>query len=163
MWNLKLMLVLVFTASFVLQANAQTSDDTSQYVLRVKSEPNILFIGGGGLYNVGTSVTLNDAPEIWQDYKFIGWKIDGIWTSENPPTIRMERNHEAVAVYEKSQSGQILIDAIPRITEITIDGTIYLPQELPVSFDWETGSEHIISVPEIVKESTNTRYVFDFW
>ncbi len=157
------MLILVFTASFILQANAQTSDDTSQYVLRVKSEPNILFIGGGGLYDVGTSVTLNDAPEIWQDYKFVGWKIDGIWTSENPPTIRMERNHEALAVYEKSQSGKIVIDAIPRIAEITIDGTIYLPPELPVSFDWESGSEHIISVPEIVKESTNTRYVFDLW
>ena len=161
MWNLKLMLILVFTASFVLQANAQTSDDTSQYVLRVKSEPNILFIGGGGLYDMGTSVTLNDAPEIWQDYKFVGWKIDSIWTSENPPTIRMERNHEAIAVYEKSASGQILIDSIPRIAEITIDGTIYLPSELPVSFDWESNSEHTISVPETVKENTNTRLVFD--
>ena len=163
MRNLKLMLVLVFTTLLVLEANAQTSDDTSQYVLRVKSDPNILFIGGGGLYNAGVSVTLKNAPEIWQDYKFVGWKIDGIWTSENPPTIRMERNHEAVAVYEKSQSGKIIIDAIPRIAEITIDGTIYLPPELPVSFDWESGSEHIISVQEIVKESTNTRYVFDLW
>ena len=163
MWNLKLMLILVFTTLFVLEANAQTSDDTSQYVLRVKTEPNILFIGGGGLYNAGVTVTLKNAPEIWQDYKFVGWKIDGIWTNENPPKIRMERNHEAVAVYEKSQIGKIVIDAIPRIAEITIDGTIYLPPELPISFDWETGSEHIISVPEIVKESTNTRYVFDLW
>lgn len=164
MINIKLFAILAIVTSFsFIQANAQETDPTSQYLLRVRSDPNILFISGGGFYNEGTSVTLNNAPETWREYTFIGWKIDGIWTYENPPTIRMERNHEATAVYEKSASGQILIDSIPRIAEITIDGTIYLPSELPVSFDWESNSEHTILVPETVKETTNTRLVFDSW
>ena len=164
MINVKLFVVLAIVASFVfVEVNAQTSESTSQYILRVRSEPNVLFISGGGLYDKGTSVPLSEAPESWREYTFIGWKIDGIWTDENPPTIRMDRNHEALAVYEKSESGKILVDTIPRITEITIDGTIYLPEELPVSFDWETNSDHIITVPSTVKESPTTRFVFDSW
>jgi len=61
--NTKLILILVFVASFVLVDAAAQIDPTSQYVLRVRSEPNILFIGGGGLYDKGTAVTLSDAPE----------------------------------------------------------------------------------------------------
>ena len=164
MMSVKLLVVLAIVASFVfVEVNAQTSESTSQYVLRVRSEPNVLFISGGGLYDKGTSVPLSEAPESWREYTFIGWKIDGIWTDENPPTIRMDRNHEALAVYEKSESGKILVDTIPRITEITIDGTIYLPEELPVSFDWETNSDHIITVPNTVKQSPTTRFVFDSW
>ena len=164
MVNLKLMIILIFVAAFVIgEAKAQSNDDTSQYVLRVKSEPNILFISGGGLYDEGTTVTLNEAPQTWREYTFIGWQVDGIWTDENPPTVRMDRNHEIRAVYEKSETGKILVDTIPRITEITIDGTIYLPAELPVSFDWESSSEHTIVVPQIVKETPNTRFVFDSW
>jgi len=164
MVNLKLIIILIFVASFVLvEAKAQVTDDTSQYVLRVKSDPNILFIGGGGLYDVGTSVTLDKAPEIWREYTFIGWQVDSMWTDENPPTIRMDRNHEVKAIFEKTLSGKIFVDTIPRVTEITIDGTIYLPAELPVSFDWDSNSEHTIAVPETVKESPNTRFVFDSW
>jgi len=161
--NLKLLLILIFVAAFVLQEAKAQSSEPSQYVLRVKSDPNILFIGGGGLYDEGTSVTLNLAPETWREYTFIGWKVDGIWTDENPPIIRMDRNHEVKAIYEKSISGEIFIDTIPRVTEITIDGTIYLPAELPVSFDWDSGSEHTITVPQTVKESPNTRFIFDSW
>jgi len=163
MWNLKLMLILVFVASFIVEASAQISDDVTQYSLRVKSEPNILFLGGSGFYPVGTVVNIDAAPESWREYTFIGWKIDSIWTEQNPPTIRMDRNHEVVAVFEKSDSGKILIDTIPRVTEITVDGTIYLPSELPVSFNWGVDSEHFISVPTTVKEGPNTRYIFDSW
>jgi len=161
--NVKIFIILALISSFAfVEANAQSGED-NQYVLRVRSDPNILFISGGGLYDEGTTVTLNPAPVTWREYSFIGWQIDGIWTDDNPPTIRMDRNHEAKAIYEKSLSGEIIIDTIPRIAEITIDGTIYLPTELPVSFDWESGSEHFISVLEHIKKSTNTRYVFDTW
>ena len=164
MGNLKLFIILAIVASFVfVEANAQSSQGDTKYVLRVRSDPNVLFISGGGTYDEGTSVSLQPAPETWREYTFIGWKIDGIWTNENPLTIQMNRNHEALAVYEKSVGGEILIDTIPRIAEITVDGTIYLPSELPLSIDWDTDSEHFISVPETVKENPNTRYVFDSW
>jgi len=164
MWNLPLIsiLVLVATITFV-EANAQTDDEKPQYILRVRTDPNILYIGGGGLYDQGTTVKIDSVPGVWREYTFLGWKIDDVWSDDNPPSIRMDRNHEVVAIFEKSLSGKIIVDTIPRIGEVVVDGTIYLPSELPISFDWDTGSEHSISVPDSVKESLNTRYVFDSW
>ena len=155
-----LFILLASIVSFtILEASAQES---GEHHLSVKSEPNIIFIGGAGFYAPGSSVTL-DAPEKWQEYTFVGWKIDGRWTMGNPATIRMDSGHSAVAIYSKDIGGSIIIDTIPRISEITVDGTIYLPDELPVSFSWLDGSKHIISSPAFIKESPETRYVFDSW
>ncbi len=155
-----LFILLASIVSFtILEASAQES---GEHHLSVKSEPNIIFIGGAGFYAPGSSVTL-DAPEKWQEYTFVGWKIDGRWTMGNPATIRMDSGHSAVAIYSKDIGGSIIIDTIPRISEITVDGTIYLPEELPISFSWPEGSTHIISSPRIIKESPETRYVFDSW
>lgn len=93
----------------------------------------------------------------------MGWKVDGKWADGNPVTIRMDAEHTAVAVYSKEIGGSIIIDTIPRISEITVDGTIYLPDELPISFSWADGSTHIISAPGIISDSPETRYVFDSW
>jgi hypothetical protein len=71
--------------------------------------------------------------------------------------------HTAQAIYSKSDTEKIIIDTIPRVAEITIDGQIYLPDELPASFDWSTDSDHIISIPKIVAEGPTTRFVFDSW
>ena len=155
-----LLILLASIVSFtILEASAQ---EAGEHHLSVKSEPNIIFIGGGGFYAPGSSVTL-DAPEKWQEYTFVGWKIDGRWTDGNPAIIRMDSGHSAVAVYSKDIGGSIIVDSIPRISEITVDGTIYLPDELPVSFSWLDGSKHIISSPAFIKESPETRYVFDSW
>jgi len=157
----KILLLLVFVTAFVvIEASAQTET----YHLTVKSNPNIIFLSGGGDYNAGTSVKLDSAPLKWQDYTFVGWKIDGRWSVENPPTIRMDRAHTAVAVYDKTNLvGGLIIDTIPRVVEIAVDGTIYFPDELPLSFDWETGSKHVISIPASVGKDPQTRYVFDSW
>lgn len=164
--NLKLIPMLLILAACVitfttLEATAQSIDDG--YNLRVRTEPNIFFIGGGGFYDPGTIVTLDEAPQRWGDYSFTGWKIDGKWADGNPITIRMDNPHSAVAVYTKDIGGSIIVDSIPRISEITVDGTIYLPDELPLSFSWPEGSTHIISAPSFIKENTETRYVFDSW
>ncbi len=155
-----LLILLASIVSFtILEASAQ---EAGEHHLSVKSEPNIIFIGGAGFYAPGSSVTL-EAPEKWQEYTFVGWKIDGRWADGNPAIIRMDSGHSAVAVYSKDIGGSIIVDSIPRISEITVDGTIYLPDELPVSFSWLDGSKHIISSPAFIKESPETRYVFDSW
>ena len=157
----KILLLLVFVTAFVvIEASAQTET----YHLTVRASPNILFLGGGGDYNAGTSVTLDPAPESWQDYSFLGWKVDGRWSVENPPTIRMDRSHTAEAFYDKTNLvGGLIIDTLPRVVEIAVDGKIYLPDELPLSFDWETSSKHVISIPASVPKDPTTRYVFDSW
>ncbi|MCZ6581760.1 MAG: hypothetical protein O6761_01120 [Thaumarchaeota archaeon] len=158
----KLSILIVFVFIFTaIEANAQI--DLDQHTLRVRTEPNILFIGGGGSFASGTTVTVDTAPERWNDYSFVGWKIDGRWTEGNPITVRMDAGHTAVAIYNKEMVGSIIVDSIPRVSEITVDGTIYLPDELPTSFSWPEGSTHIISSPSTIKESPETRYVFDSW
>jgi len=157
----KFVLVLVLVASFVvIEASAQQQI----HHLTVKAVPNIIFIGGSGDYTEGASVTLKAVPLQWQDYVFIGWKVDGRWSLENPPIIRMDKAHTVEAFYEKSNIvGGVIVDTIPRITDITVDGQIYLATELPLSFNWEINSNHVISIPAIVKEDPNSRYKFDSW
>jgi len=157
----KLVIILVLVASFVvIEASAQQQI----FHLTVKAVPNILFISGSGDYNEGQNVKLDSVPEQWQDYTFVGWKVDGRWSVESPPTIRMDRAHTVEAVYEKSNIvGGIIVDTIPRITDITVDGQIYLANELPLSFNWEHNSDHIISIPPIVQDDPNSRYKFDSW
>ena len=161
--KLFILLAFVFLIGITDAFAAETSDN-EQFYLKVTSNPNILFVGGGGFYDEGKSVTLEKIPEVWQDYVFIGWKIDGLWSNQNPPTIVINRNHDVEAIFEKQTGiGKITVDAIPRISEITVDGTIYLPDELPLSFDWADGSEHSIIISDVVKQTPNTRYKFDSW
>jgi len=166
MYSLQILATVVAASLVVLSlsvGDASAQETIDSFTLRVKSQPNIIFIGGAGSYSSGTIVTIEKAPEKWQDYEFLGWKVDGIWANGNPPVIRMESSHTAVAIYEKSDTERIIVDTIPRIAEVTIDGEIYLPGELPASFDWNTGSDHIISISKIVEKSPTTRYVFDSW
>src|SRR3989304_3094992 len=159
----KLLILLVFVL-LIGATNALAQETKEQHYLKVTSNPNILFISGAGFYDDGKSVTLEKIPEVWQDYVFLGWKIDGLWANQNPPIITMNRNHDVEAVFEKQTGiGKIIIDAIPRISEITVDGTIYLSDELPISFDWADGSEHSINILDVVKQTPNTRYKFDSW
>ena len=162
--SLKLIVFSIFFLSLVTITDVSAQQSVAQHVLRVSSSPNILYISGAGIYDEGTVVNIDKVPETWQEYKFAGWKIDGTWTNENPISIKMDKPHTVEAVYTKLDgTGSILIDAIPRVTEITIDGTIYLPDELPLSFDWPTGSEHTLIISDVVKQTPNTRHKFDSW
>jgi len=156
----KILLVLVVVVAFGI-VNASAAE---QFRLTVKSSPNILFIGGSGDYNEGQIVKIEPAPAVWQEYSLIGWKVDGRWTSENPPSIRMDAPHTVEAVYDKQNIvGGVIVDTIPRVADITVDGTIYLASELPLTFDWTEGSEHVIMIPPIISKDPNTRYKFDSW
>ncbi len=95
----KILLLLIFVTAFVvIDASAQASNT---HHLTVRATPNIIFISGSGDYTVGQVVTLDAAPATWQDYTFVGWKIDGKWAIENPPSIRMDRSHSIEAVYDR--------------------------------------------------------------
>jgi len=152
------LILLVLVSLALVEASAAET-----FYLTVKANPNLIFISGSGDYPAGTVVTL-DPPKIWRDYKFDGWQVDGRWTDENPLQIRMDKSHVVHAYYVKTNVlGGTLIDVIPRISDITIDGNIYLPGELPLTFSWETNSDHVISIPKTVSKGPDTRYVFDSW
>ncbi|MGI0040793.1 MAG: InlB B-repeat-containing protein [Nitrosopumilaceae archaeon] len=157
----KILLMLVVVATFSI---VNSSAEVQTFHLTVKSQPNILFIGGTGDYKQGQIVKLEAVPLVWQEYSLIGWKVDGRWTSENPPSISMDADHTVEAIYDKTNLvGGVIVDAIPRVVDITVDGTIYLTSELPLSFNWAEGSEHIISISPIINKDPNTRYKFDSW
>ncbi|MDH3677517.1 MAG: hypothetical protein OEQ12_04365 [Nitrosopumilus sp.] len=142
---------------------AYAQEVTETYFLRVSSVPNILFIPGTGSYDAGTLVRLDEVPEKWNEYSFVGWKVNGVWTLGDTLSIRMDRSYDVEAVFEKTNQGNVLIDVIPRIAEITVDGEIFLPSELPVSLEWEIGTEHTLRAPDVVKDNPSTRYKFDSW
>lgn len=162
--NILLSILVSATFVVILQAYAVESATTTEvFTLRVKSEPNIIFIGGGGSFASGIIATTDKAPETFQDYRFVGWKIDGRWSDENPLSIRMDASHSADAIYVKDAGGTVLVDTIPRVAEVTIDGEIFLPDELPLSFNWEPGSNHIITLEKTVADGPTTRYLFNSW
>lgn len=160
MFNKFLLIPVFFMAFVIIDASAQSD----VHHLTVKANPNIIFIDGSGDYKAGATVTLDGAPLTWREYSFVGWQIDGRWSTDNPLVVTMDRSHTAEAVYEKTGViGGVIIDTIPRISEVTVDGTIYLPNELPLSFNWATNSQHVIGLQAAVKEGFDTRYVFDSW
>ncbi|MGH9921751.1 MAG: InlB B-repeat-containing protein [Nitrososphaerales archaeon] len=155
--------------SFQYEADAAhdgTSNDhfKTTYSLNVLTEPNLFYIEGTGLYDDGIYVTTGKAPEEWNGYKFVGWKIDGQWYLYNPATILMDRNHRAVAHYVlEGKTHNVTIDTVPRVGSVLVDGVLYLPTELPLEFEWDEGSTHTISAGDAVSEASGTRYVFDKW
>ena len=161
----KLFIILAFVFLIgITDAFAAETITKEQFYLKVSSVPNVLFVSGSGFYDEGQVVTLDTMPEVWQDYQLLGLKVDGIWSNQNPLIITMNRGHEVEVIFEKQEGiGKIQIDAIPRISEITVDGTIYLSDELPLSFDWPEGSDHTVSISDVVKQTPNTRYKFDSW
>ena len=157
----KILLVLVVLAAFSI---VNASAEVPTYHLTVKSQPNILFLSGSADYKAGQMIKIEAAPLVWQEYSLIGWKVDGRWSTENPPTINMDADHTIEAVYERTNLvGGIIVDSIPRVIDITVDGKIYLVSELPLSFNWEVNSEHVIMIPPILNQDPNTRYKFDSW
>ena len=142
---------------------AYAQEVTQTHHLKVNSVPNILFIPGSGFYPTGTVVTLDEVPKKWNEYNFVGWKVNGIWSMGDTLRLKMDRTFDVEAIFEKTSQGNVIVDAVPRIVEITVDGVIFLPSELPVSLEWEDGTDHWLSVPSIVKDNPSTRYRFDSW
>jgi len=132
------------------------------YGLEVTTNPpNFLHIDGTGKYEANTFVTTGTAPEEYDGFRLVGWKVDGVMRLDNPAKIYMDKSHTAVAVYSSTKS-LVTVDSIPRVTSIVVDGTVYQPSSLPLAFDWEDNSMHKISIEQSVTDNS-TRYVFSNW
>ena len=137
--------------------------ETQQHLLKVDTQPRIFYINGYGLYDEGETVVTGKAPLIWDEYRFIGWKVDGTWYADNPVTLTMNKAHEAIAYYEKgTPTSKITIDTVPREANIVVDNIIYTPNEYPLNFYWDEGSEHSIELLDQTS-SDGVRYVLDSW
>ena len=164
-------MAILFVVSVILFVNTIDTAEAGgeQHHLKIDTVPrDLMFIPGQGFYDDGKTITLTKVPEVWKEYRFLGYKIDGAWAADNPPTIRMDRPHEVQIIFEKSEEGilsqtDILIDSIPRVSTITVDDEVYLPDELPISLEWEEGTTHVVSVENIVNEGADMRFSFDQW
>ena len=165
-----LLFAVLFLISFNLFfSSIGSAEAAGEHHLKIDTVPrDIMFIPGQGFYDDGKTITLTKIPETWKDYVFLGYKIDGAWAAVNPPVIRMDRSHEVQAVFEKSEitlldKKGILIDSIPRVSTITVDDEVYLPDELPITLDWEDGTQHVVSVESIINEGADMRFSFNQW
>ena len=57
----------------------------------------------------------------------------------------------------------VTLDADPDEVGLTIDGTAYSADQLPVEFSWADGSEHQCAAPSTVEVDDTTQYVFVQW
>ena len=155
--------LLVVSVSLITLLETEVFAETQQHLLKVDTQPKIFYISGAGLYDEGDTAVTGKAPLVWNEYRFIGWKVDGTWYADNPVTLTMDRAHEVVALYEKgTPTSKVTIDTIPREANIVVDDIIYTPSDFPLNFYWEEGTEHSIELLE--KTSSNgIRYVLDSW
>jgi len=157
-------LILIALLIFQISIPAFTSDASAvtQVGLRIETTPrDLVYIDGDGKYDKGTVVKIAKAPEKWEDYVFEEWRVDGVVRDGNPINVTMDRAHTAVAVYS-DKIAKITIDSSPQKAEITVDGTVYLPSDLPLDFEWDISSKYEMEVEQIVTEN-DTRYVFTEW
>ncbi|MGI0023437.1 MAG: hypothetical protein ACRD9Q_11340, partial [Nitrososphaeraceae archaeon] len=71
------MISFVIYQAYAVEETKTISNEPTVHFVKVKTEPSILFLGGGGLHKEGSVITTDKAPEVWRDYKFVGWKVDG--------------------------------------------------------------------------------------
>jgi hypothetical protein len=65
---------------------------------------------------------------------------------------------------EAIETKTVTIDLLPRMSTIIVDGMLYLPNELPLTFSWTKGSIHRIIIEETeVEENLEKRFVFQRW
>jgi hypothetical protein len=67
-------------------------------------------------------------------------------------TVRKERARYTVS-----------IDVRPKVSGIKVDGVQYTPEQIPLSFEWEEGSNHALQVIPAIIGGNWTRRVFDGW
>ncbi len=102
-------------------------------------------------------------------YVFNGWNDLNKYASRGITVVK-DFSYIAYFVKEDSQpqsvgkEWSVTVSSLPRQSPLIIDGIIYLPSELPVTFNWIARSEHNIGVPEeVFPAGEQTRYVFSGW
>lgn len=140
----------------------QDAHTASTVKLIIDTVPRNLFhIDGGGTFNFNDIAMNVTAPEEFEGYRFVEWKVDGINRDGNPINILMDKGRTATAHYS-DKIAEITIDTVPRVAKITADNTVYLPSELPEEFEWDISSIQTINAEQIVTNGM-TRYIFSEW
>lgn len=68
------------------------------------------------------------------------------------------------AAYAQQADIEVTIDAEPRTSSVVVDGVIYMPSQMPVSFSWKDDSTHTIGIPSAsTLEGNAKRYDFVQW
>lgn len=101
-------------------------------------------------------------------YTFSQWNDLDTSSKRN---VRVVGDFNYVAIFSKGsgfptgQSTSLLtFDTYPRQSGIIVDGKVYLPTQLPSSFEWVIGSVHTVSVQKpIMPAGEETRYAFSSW
>jgi rhamnogalacturonyl hydrolase YesR len=69
-----------------------------------------------------------------------------------------------IEMMRESARYTVSIDVRPKVSGIKVDGVQYTPEQIPLSFEWEEGSNHALQViPAIIDCGNWTRRVFDGW
>ena len=69
-----------------------------------------------------------------------------------------------IAIFRKVKVHRVTVNTYPGPTFIMVDGLLYLPTDLPLTFEWAENSTHNISITSnIVYGQPGTRYVFERW
>jgi len=158
---IKLFILSIFVLSLVIPS-IQDTYSVPTYKLAVKTIPNqLLHITGAGTFEPNTIATTGIAPEEFEGYRFVEWQVDGVPYEGNPVSVVMNKGHEAVAYYS-DKIAEITVDSVPPVSKIIVDGTVYLPSELPEEFEWDISSVHSIETEKIVTDGS-TRYIFTGW
>ena len=159
------MIKLLILAIFVLSVAIPSIQDTYSshtHKLAVSTVPlNLLHVDGDGSFEPDTIATTGTAPEEFEGYRFVEWKVDGVVYEGNPVNILMDKGHTAIAYYS-DKIAEITVDTVPGVSKVIVDGRLYLPSELPEEFEWDISTVHTIET-ELVITNGSTRYIFTGW
>jgi hypothetical protein len=77
---------------------------------------------------------------------------------------QISSNQQTVGSPQLTQPQIISIDTEPRVANVLIDNTLYLPSQMPLQFNWNVGSRHTIDlVDTTIQTGVGSRYIFDTW
>ncbi len=130
----------------------------------------VTVVGGGSItknpsqatYHYGDRVNLTANPSA--GWAFQGWTGDFTGT-DNPATITMDGNKTITATFAKiTYTVNFALSGIGvefAGTAITIDGTDYPASAFPLSFTWDSDSEHSFAFASTLSVDSSKRYVWD--
>ena len=154
--------ILVFFVFLIAAPFIEDTFSVTTVGLRIETVPrDILHIDGAGSFNKTEIATTGTAPEEWEGYRFVEWKVDGVRYEGNPINILMDKGRTAVAYYS-DKIAEITIDTVPQVSKTIVDGTVYLPSDLPMEFEWDISTVHTIDTEQIVTIGSS-RYIFTGW
>ncbi len=111
-------------------------------------------------YLSGTTVDLNAVAAL--HWKFSGWSGDASGTANT--TITMNGNRTVTATFTKTlYTVNFAVSGVGSDysgSALTVDGTEYLANAFPLTFTWESGSNHSFAYASTLGASSAKRYVW---